>query len=106
MNIDFKCQETEHFIQNDEKNYNIENIEHNENNENNRITNKKNNCSLLIFICCLVISNIVVSVFIFIYLQNINNEVNSIFSNSTLIEHVEKLEKMIDIICKNIIVGC
>ena len=41
MNIDFKCQETEHFIQNDEKNYNIENIEHNENNENNRITNKK-----------------------------------------------------------------
>tara|TARA_Y100000590_G_scaffold248634_1_gene279356 strand:- start:146 stop:457 length:312 start_codon:yes stop_codon:yes gene_type:complete len=103
MNIDFKCQETEHFIQNDEKNYN-DNIDI----DNKIIIDKKNNYLNIyfLFICCLVISNIVVSVFIFIYLQNINNEVSSIFSNSTLIEHVKKLEKIIDIICKNIIVGC
>ena len=57
------------------------------------------------FITILLISNTVVMIFVLFYIQEINNNA-SILSNTTLINSMDKLEKMIDLICKNIITGC
>ena len=62
---------------------------------------------ILGYIMCFILlaSNVIFSVFILLYIQEINNKA-SILSNSSVINSLDKIENIINYVCNNLIKDC
>ena len=61
-------------------------------------------CSYFLFFL-MSTGNIVLSIFILMYIQEINNKA-SLLTNTTLLNSIDKIETIIDYVCKEIIKQC
>jgi len=61
-------------------------------------------CSYFLFFI-MSTSNIIISIFVLMYIQEINNKA-SLLTNTTLLNSIDKIETIIDYVCKQVIKQC